>query len=109
MPPKTKLAGVKISFHVLNDSEVIVDMELDDETPEDTVPELLVNLISYVRSDEGLAAVIKIFKKACKSLDRKDLYRTFTILLKTMALQILVDKNEPMISPMEVLGKKRMS
>lgn len=109
MSQTENLPGVRLTFHILSEEEVKVELEWDQENEDSNVPQYLINLLSYIRGDQGVKSVINIYKQACKSLKRKDLYREFTIMLKTMALEKLIEKEAPMISALEVLGKKRMS
>ena len=106
MSKSNNFPGVRLTFHVINGDDVDIELEWDDEN---LLPESLVGLLAYMRGEEGLANIVDAFKKVCKSTKRKDLYRSFTMLLKSMALQHMVDKDIPMISALEVLGKKRMS
>lgn len=109
MQNKEKFQGLKISFHVLNESEVKVELESDPAAPEEDIPVQFINLLSYIRGEQGLLAMVDIVKDTFKSIKRKDLYRTFSMLLKNLALERLNERDAPMISSMEVLGKKRMS
>lgn len=108
MPEQNKFHGVKIAFHIVDENKIDVELELDSDHTEH-LPQNLVNLLAFIRGQEGLAQTVKIYKDACKSMKRKDLYRDFTTLLKTLALEKMTVKESPMISSMEVLGRKRMS
>ena len=109
MQQTSNFPGVRLTFHILDENEVNVELEWDQDNQDPNIPQYLVNLISYIRGDQGVKSIVDVYKRACKASKRKDLYREFTIMLKTMALEKLIEKEAPMISALEVLGKKRMS
>lgn len=105
--PESKSA-LSIKFTYVSDEEVHYEMDLGNSSAKD-LPYQLVTLMTYMRSADSLRSLNNLFKKICKDLKDKNLHRDFTDLLKTMALQKLVEKESPMISSLEVLGRKRMS
>lgn len=102
-------SALSIKFTYVSNDEIHYEINLGDNQDIDDLPNQLVTLLTFMRSPHSLKELNNLYKKICKDLKNKDLYRNFTDLLKSMALQKLVEKETPMISPLEVLGRKRMS
>ena len=102
-------SGLSIKFTYISDAEIHYEVDLGEYQDLEGLPNQMVTILAYIRSNEAIKELNSIYKKICKDLKSKDLYKEFCDLLKSMALQKLMDKSAPMISPLEVLGRKRMS
>ena len=102
-------SGLSIKFTYLSDNEIHYAIDLGEGIAPEDLSNQLFMLLTYMRSPASLKELTTLYKKICKNLKDKDLYRDFTDLLKAQALQKLVEKESPMISSLEVLGRKRMS
>lgn len=106
--PASKSA-LSIKFTYVSDEEIHYEINLGEDQIVADLPHQLVTLLTFMRSPDSLKELNNLYKKICKDLKDKNLYKDFTDLLKSMALQKLVEKESPMISALEVLGRKRMS
>lgn len=102
-------SALSIKFTYISDNEIHYAIDLGDGVAPEDLSNQLFTLLTYMRSAESLKEITSLYKKICKNLKDKNLYRDFTDLLKAQALQRLVEKESPMISSLEVLGRKRMS
>lgn len=102
-------SGLSLKFTYVSDAEIHYEIDLGEEQDLEGLPNQMVTILTYIRSNESLKELNSMYKRICKDLKSKDLYQEFCDLLKSMALQKLMDKSAPMISPLEVLGRKRMS
>jgi hypothetical protein len=109
MPQQKRLPGLRFSIEAYSENQFKIGLEWDQDEDID-ISTCLISLLAYARSPDALKDTIAIYKKACRKMKRKDLFDDFMVQLKNLTSEnIAMNTNTPMISPMEVLGKRRLS